>query len=443
MESVYLNGGFIGTTLDFNTTDRYVIEEASPLEYVGGRTVGFAGDNENTVISLTGITGMQPGDLVVVAFATAGTAQFSAIGNGVYTTVARLYANDTEDTNLWVAYKFMPDPVDTSITLVNGTDNVSDAGTVAIHVWRNVDTSTPMDVTATTATRTNSGIPLPPAITPTTSGAVILAAYAVAHNGGTDTYTNSNGLDNFFTVGANDTNDSTIGLGSYNWTSGSYTPPTPTWSNSNSTAYSSAAVTLALRPTSAVLGNQKNSGIWNLSAVYDSLSTPVLWDEFTELGTANQTITTIPTTISTANNGLGDWTYAVDITNFQSSDTGVLFEIGGATVGSGFSISGGNLIVNTTGGTNTSASMTAFDGQTGTLYVTVDYGTALYAYWWNGSTMNLILTIGSFSSDYAGTNISGIGAVGSEIQGTNYGTYAGTITEWREWNNTYYDFGAI
>jgi hypothetical protein len=197
--------------------------------------------------------------------------------------------------------------------------------------------------------------------------------------------------------------------------------------------------------TVLVNANQKNSGIWLLQSVYDSLYVPsVNWDETAELGAASQTITTIPTEeLTTTNDGLSDWTYAVDITSFSSSDNGVLFEVGGGTIGTSVQMTGGSLIIQTTGGTDTSASMSAYTGQTGTLYVTVDYGNVLKVYWWNGSSMNFILEITSFASDYVGTDSTGIGIVSEQLRGTDYGEYAGTITEWRSWPDLYYDFSTV
>jgi hypothetical protein len=169
----------------------------------------------------------------------------------------------------------------------------------------------------------------------------------------------------------------------------------------------------------------------------------MLFDERVSLGTPTQTVTTIPASITTATTGESDWTYAVDITNFQSSNTGVIFELGGNTTGTSFSISGGALIVATTGGTDTSTSMSAFDGQSGTLYVSIDYGTKLEVYWYNESAMTELVTINPFADDYSGADNTGIGAAaGSGMRGTNYGAYTGVITSWREWASVYYNFGA-
>jgi hypothetical protein len=277
MESVFLNGGFIGKTFDFADTNRYVIEQLS-LQYVGGRAVGTAGTTSNITVSLTTLTGgtnssPQAGDLVIVSFVTnpADTGRISYRISG-YTQIADLYANDTERVQLQVGYKIMGSTPDTSVTITGGSADVDQAIAVAIQVWRNVDPTTPFDVTRTTSTRTNTVDPDPPSITPVTSGVVIVVAGGGGHNT-SGTFT-SGDLSNFVTENASDTHDATVGMGSYNWTSGTFDPVLWGFTGTDSTNYAAAAVTMALRPNTT-FGNQKNSGIWNLSSVYESFSSDI------------------------------------------------------------------------------------------------------------------------------------------------------------------------
>jgi hypothetical protein len=278
----FQNGGMIGVTLDLGATDRYVIGETSgpaTIEYVGGRTQGGAGTTGNITISLNGtLTGglsssPQDGDIVIVAIEMCGTTNKS-YRISTYTQIADLYANDTEDSNLQVGYKFMSATPDTSVTITGGTGSTADAYAAIVHVWRGVDSTTPLDVTPTTASLTNTGIPNPPAITPTSTGAMIVVAAGTAHTGGIDTF-GATYLDNFLTVGANDSNDATAGMGNIAWTSGSYDPAAWTFSQTNSTAFSTNSVTMALRPATVLVpefGNLKNSGIWNIQAAYELLA---------------------------------------------------------------------------------------------------------------------------------------------------------------------------
>jgi len=223
----------------------------SGIQYVGGYVVGFFGTTSEVTITLTSLTGglassPAAGDIVIVYFGTGSTADQNLVVSG-YTEVVELYANSTYDTNLVVAYKFMGVTPDTSFTLTGGTLNTSDAGAVAVQVWRNVNAVTPLDVTQTTATIPLSVLANPPAITPITGGAVIVAGGAGAHVNGTQIFSSSD-LTAFISAGGSDTRDVTIGLGYHVWTSGAFNPAAFTFSGSDSTLYSSAAVTLALRP---------------------------------------------------------------------------------------------------------------------------------------------------------------------------------------------------
>jgi hypothetical protein len=224
---------------------------ATNIEYVGGYVQGFSGTTSNVTISLTSLTGglasaPAAGDLVIVYFGTGAIGDRNLVVSG-YTEVAELFSDDTYETNLAVAYKFMGGTPDTSFVLSNGTGNSSEAGAVAVQVWRGVNVTTPLDVAATTATGLNSVECNPPAITPVTSGAVIVSGGAGAHTGGVGVYSSSN-LTSFISVGASDSYDVTIGLGYHRWTSGAFDPAQFTFSLSDSTTFSWAAVTLALRP---------------------------------------------------------------------------------------------------------------------------------------------------------------------------------------------------
>ncbi len=223
------------------------------IAYVGGYVDGFAGGTTDRTITLTSLTGglasaPAGGDLVIVYFGTGSNTDRNLVVSG-YTEVAELYSNDVYDTNLVAAYKFMGGTPDTSVTLTGGTGSTSDGGAVAVQVWRNVNPVTPLDVTSTTATGINSVLCDPPAITPTTTGSIIVSGGAGAHDNdeGAETYSSSD-LTAFISDGSGDTNAVTIGLGYKAWTSGSFNPAQFTFSAGDDTSFSWAAVTLALRP---------------------------------------------------------------------------------------------------------------------------------------------------------------------------------------------------
>ncbi len=233
---------------------KLVSKAAAPsgIQYVGGRTFAFAGTTDDVTISLSGTlsgglaTSPSSGDVAIVYFGTGSTLDNELIVSG-YTEIVELYANSTFDTNLVVAYRILNLFTVGSVFLTGGSRNTSNAGAVAIQVWRGVDATTPLDVTRTTSTTTSSVLCNPPAITPITSGAIIVAGGAGAHNVGAETFSSSD-LTNFLTVGSGDTNDATIGLGYKVWTSGAFDPAQFTFGGTDSTTFSSASVTLALRP---------------------------------------------------------------------------------------------------------------------------------------------------------------------------------------------------
>ncbi len=257
--SVFNNGGYVGISR------RYI----EPITFVGGKSIGGLGTTADIVISLTDLVGgigTKPvkGDVVIVAFSTGSTVNRDLVIAG-FTEIADLYADDTYDTNLAVAYKVMGDTPDTSVTLTGGSLNTADAYAVAIHVWRNVDPITPLDVTSTTATASNSGLANPPAITPVTQGAFVIVIGAAAHASGTHYFASpESAVTTFFTAGADDTNDATVGMGVYReWTSGAYDPAAFRLTVADSGSNSWAAVTMALRPRFNVNGS---TGMWNVQS---------------------------------------------------------------------------------------------------------------------------------------------------------------------------------
>lgn len=229
-------------------------EQALNIEYVGGTTLAITGSTAtNTDVSLTSLTGglassPSAGDLVIVYYGvSSGGSRSIGVTTSGYTEVAELTVADTYDANLSVSYKVMGTTPDT-LVVVSATGAGGDAGAVAVQVWRNVDPYLPMDVTRTTATAGNSVLCNPPAITPITPGAVIIAGGAGAHTAGVQTFGGA-GLSNFISIGGpNTTNDVTVGMGSFAWTSGAYDPAAFTFSSTSAASNSWAAVTLALRP---------------------------------------------------------------------------------------------------------------------------------------------------------------------------------------------------
>lgn len=224
------------------------------ISYVGGKTVVIPGTTSTTVVDLTDIAGGSGGDplendIVIVAYVIASTTDLDvAVTTSGYTEITELYSNDTRDTNLAVFWKRMGSTPDTDVTL-GQTTNVNFGGAAAIQVYRGVDLTTALDVTSTTATGIDTDQANPASITPSTSG-----AWVVAIGGGASTtgaiFTSSD-LSDFLTATSADNNDATIGMGHIGpWTSGAVDAAI-FGGGENDVLDSWAAITLALRPASA------------------------------------------------------------------------------------------------------------------------------------------------------------------------------------------------
>lgn len=233
------------------------------LQYVGGQKGSFAGKTGATTVtfSLAGGLASVPaaGDVVVVSYGVGSASSDRALtiqnGSAVdYTLVGtELFQADTFSSNLRVAYRVMPGTPETTCVL-SGTGSNADAGAYTIHVYRGVDTTTPLDVAAVTDTGANTRLANPPAITPITTGAWIhIVGSAACGTGGT--FTAAYLTDLQVTTQA-DTNDVNIASGYVAWTSGAYDPAAFGGGGTDTTNDSWTALTFALRPlaTAALTG---------------------------------------------------------------------------------------------------------------------------------------------------------------------------------------------
>ncbi len=226
------------------------------ISYVGGQVGGFPGTTSDQTINfaLTGGLASVPDadDLVVVSYAISSNSNIGlTIKNAsavAYTLIgSELYSNDDLDTNLRVAYRFMPGTPETTVVL-SDTTNVDWAGAYTIHVYRGVDTATPMDVAVTSATGIDTRFANPPAITPITPGAWIQVSGAGAASTGA-VFTSSD-MSDFRTYAQADVIDIAIGSGyKSDWTSGAFDPAV-FGGGADNISNSWAAVTLVLRPAS-------------------------------------------------------------------------------------------------------------------------------------------------------------------------------------------------
>jgi hypothetical protein len=294
----------IGTTLDFGDTDRYVLVESlvrnRPV-LVGSQTYSRAGSTLTVTInfSLTGGTNTTPqaGDIVVLCYSVGSTVAATPQAPAGYTTIAAITRNDTYDVALYVGYKVMGATPDTTFQIPTSS-SADNAQAAAVFVWRGVEG---LDVTSVTAVGIDGRAANPPAITPVTENSVIMAIGASGHVGGSTPVYTSSDLTGFRTIGANDTYDTTIGAGYFNWVSGTFDPAAFAIGGST-TSDAWAAVTLALRPilvNESIYGNYKNSGVWDIRSLFEQrASLPQATPEYTVfaggISTVDSTNLTVP-----------------------------------------------------------------------------------------------------------------------------------------------------
>ncbi len=204
-----------------------------------------SGTTSNFTVSLP-TTVVQENDIVVIAHARA-LANTAPTPSG-WTLVGSAVQNDTYNTGVTVFYKRMGATPDTSVSLPNSNGNTSAAHIAYGYVFRGVDTTTALDVTYQTSTIQNSYLVTPASITPTTSGAMAVTFFAGAHNQGSEYYLRSDGFGHITPAG-NDTWDVTGGACFKEWSgSGAVSFAQTITNGTDSTSFSGASVTIALRP---------------------------------------------------------------------------------------------------------------------------------------------------------------------------------------------------
>jgi len=244
------------------------------ISHVGGTTNAQANGGD-PVLTLSGIAGLAQDDLVIISFGIGdsdGVDFTMAVLTGTgWTKRQDLFANDLQQASLGTFWKFMGASPDTSVTL-DGLGGTNAACAAACIAFRGVDTTTPFDVADTTATGINSYIANPGSINWTTAGAWTVIAGASAHTNGAVTYTMPTGYTtNPQSVGANDTNDITVGIAYKTSPASPEDPGNMSPSGGDVADFSWCAVTMALRPAGAAAGGRSmlrrrlSSGIWTAS----------------------------------------------------------------------------------------------------------------------------------------------------------------------------------
>ncbi len=175
-----------------------------------------------------------------------------SVAAGYTTGIAVFFSSSNPDANLCLSYKFMGGSPDTSFAY----DAPGGTGTgrgFLVCVLRGVNTSTPQDVTGTTANATGTGAANPPSITPTTAGSWIMASGVYAHATDQINFTNPGDLasttNHFRSVTFNGSSrDGAMAFGlKENWTSGAFDPTVFSGGSTSGTA-AWCALSAAFRP---------------------------------------------------------------------------------------------------------------------------------------------------------------------------------------------------
>lgn len=357
VSSIYENGGMIGQTLDFASSEQYIAGTilATP-SFVGG--VGTA--NESDTLSLTGITGLQEGDLVIVA-RTSDTSEEVVTSTG-WTTIIYARPNSIGTT---VAYKVMGATPDTSVSF-------ADQAALSAVAFRGVEYTS-----VSTVVSVSSATVDPNSVTATDDNSVVVVFSGLDDDNNSSISSAPTG----YTVGATGNgNGSNAFMYKTGVSTGTEDPSSLTWSTPDAL---DAYTILLNRTTETAYGNLKNSGIWNLNAVYAILS---LYNYELPYGTPDYTITSFPST-GTGVTSSTDAIVAVDA-NIASTDDGVLFDLGGGN-GAGFSagVNNGTLRARAFDSTGNSAfgvgagqahvevDISSYTGSDATYYFVVDQST--------------------------------------------------------------------
>lgn len=224
----------------------------SAIEFVGAATLSNVGDSTERLIHLNALTGgtdthVQPGDLIILGFCiaiTSGTDRSAAMLSPGFTQAAYVLGTDIMFTHLSCQYR-VADKTDCAV-IVPGTAGGSSGQAAIAYVFRGVDQTTPLDVAVTTASGSNTGQPNAPSITPSTSGAVVVAVHGAGNTAFAAPLTTSD-LSNLVQTQGNDTWPGQVAIGWYDWVSGAFNPAA-LGGGSISTSSSWAAVSMALRP---------------------------------------------------------------------------------------------------------------------------------------------------------------------------------------------------
>ena len=271
MQSVFDNGGIIGQTMDFASTEKYILSESIDTITQIGSVGGGAVNGGSITLSLTSLN-LQEGDVLIIMVGAADSGAEPPLlptTSGVTMFGSYLYGNDSEDITMEVGYYICGATPPTSMTSLS-TGDADNSSVHIIQAYRGVDISS-LPFLFTTATGINSSYINPPAITTSVNNSVVVCVGAASESAPyVFTSTDLSGFHSY--VGGNDTYDGAGGMG-YKEISTAGTFDAVQWSSSGSGSLQAwAGMSIVLEPKTIInYGNYKNSGIWKLSSVINSI----------------------------------------------------------------------------------------------------------------------------------------------------------------------------
>jgi len=229
-----------------------------------GATNTNGSDASRTISGL----GLQQNDLVIVAYTIGDDDNVNhnmAMVTAGYTEVADLFADDVEDCNFGVFWKLMGASPDSS-AIVDGMGGTDAAIAAVAMVFRGVDTTTPMDVTPTTASGVNTNRPNPPSIDFSAASAWVVACGGYAFTSGTPTVTAPTNYSDIVERDAVDSTGAGVAMAYRTDPADPEDPGVFTPSIADSVDHAWGACTIALRPA-AELGNSEKMAAINAATI--------------------------------------------------------------------------------------------------------------------------------------------------------------------------------
>ena len=215
------------------------------LKFVGGAADSVSSSTQTPSLSLSSLSGgldtsPSSGDIVIASVSVYSSIDLSITTNtSGYTEIGDYAINEPSlgvFLNLGIYYKVLSSS-ESSVQFNLGLSN-SNISMVA-HVWRNVNPTTPLDATTTSANGT--GVPDAPSITTVTENSVVIAV----GSGSYDNHSVPSGMENYFTAFSGFFGPRLSFASTFRPNTGSYNPPVFGGSSSSLKWLSS---TIALRP---------------------------------------------------------------------------------------------------------------------------------------------------------------------------------------------------